>query len=143
MEKNFKTRIMVFGTFDILHKGHLNFFKQARALAKNPFLIVSIARDTNVKKIKGQKPMLSQYQRLADVETCRLVDRGVLGGANAYLPHIIKEHPSIIALGYDQTAYVDNLKRDLGKAGVKVIIRRLKAYKPKIYKSSLYKRKSL
>lgn len=136
-----KTRIMVFGTFDILHEGHLNFFKQARALAKNPYLIVSIARDQNVKKIKGRRPTLNQGQRLAAVKTSQLVDRSVLGGLKTYLAHIKKEHPGIIALGYDQTAYVDNLKRDLAKAGIKPKIRRLKAYKPKIHKSSLLKRK--
>ena len=41
---------MVFGTFDGLHKGHLNFFKQAKKLAQKSFLIVSIARDLNVLK---------------------------------------------------------------------------------------------
>ena len=41
---------MVFGTFDILHQGHLDFFKQARKLVANPFLVVSVARDVNVKK---------------------------------------------------------------------------------------------
>ena len=39
---------MVFGTFDGLHKGHINFFQQAVKLAKNSYLIVSIARDKNV-----------------------------------------------------------------------------------------------
>ena len=50
---NHKVKIMAFGTFDILHAGHLNFFKQARKLSKYPFLIVSVARDVNVKKIKN------------------------------------------------------------------------------------------
>jgi cytidyltransferase-like protein len=53
MLKPWKTIVMVFGTFDFLHKGHLNFFKQARSLAKNPYLIASVARDYNVKRIKG------------------------------------------------------------------------------------------
>ena len=52
-----KTRIMVFGTFDGIHRGHLHFFKQARGLVKNPYLIVSVARDVNVKRIKGRKEM--------------------------------------------------------------------------------------
>ena len=38
-----KTRIMVFGTFDGLHKGHLDFFKQAKNFIENSFLIVSIS----------------------------------------------------------------------------------------------------
>lgn len=134
---------MVFGTFDFLHQGHLNFFKQARSLAKKPFLVVSVGRDVNVKKNKGQEPTLNQYQRLAEVKACGLVDKAVLGGVKTYLPHIKKEHPSIIALGYDQTAYVDNLKQKLARAGINAKIRRLNAYKPKIYKSSLRKNKGL
>jgi len=53
-----RTKIMVFGTFDGLHKGHLNFFWQARKLAVDSFLVVSIARDKNVIKIKGKSPLL-------------------------------------------------------------------------------------
>ena len=39
-------RIMVFGTFDIIHAGHEDLFRQARALAEDPHLIVSVARDS-------------------------------------------------------------------------------------------------
>src|SRR5882724_4489406 len=104
-----RIRIMVFGTFDILHEGHLNFFKQARKLVKNPYLIVSIARDVNVKKIKLKKTSHSEKQRLSFVKKSDLVDKAVLGGKTNYLKHIIKEKPNIIALGYDQVAYVDVL----------------------------------
>jgi cytidyltransferase-like protein len=38
-----RKKIMVFGTFDGLHEGHLVFLKQARKLTEKPFLIVSIA----------------------------------------------------------------------------------------------------
>jgi FAD synthetase len=125
-----------------LHKGHLNFFKQARRLSKNPYLIVSVARDLNVKKIKGRKPGILEKQRLAKIRKCPLVDKAVLGGVKNYLPHIIKENPAIIALGYDQRAYVKNLKVLLAKKGLKVKIARLKPYHPKIYKSSLVNRRN-
>ncbi len=131
------TRIMVFGTFEVLHKGHLNFFKQARALAKNPFLIVSVARDVNVKKIKGRLPQNREKIRFSAVKACPLVNKAVLGGVNSYLPHILKEKPQIIALGYDQTAYVGSLKSNLKEKGLIVKIFRLKPYKKTVYKSSL------
>jgi FAD synthetase len=134
-----KTKIMVFGTFDILHKGHLNFFKQARKLSKNPFLIVSVARDLNVKKIKGQKPLHNLRQRLTAVKKCHGVNMAVLGGIKNHLTHILKLKPQIIALGYDQKAYVNNLAKDLLQKGLKVKVLRLKAYKPHVYKSSLIK----
>ena len=54
-DKNTK-RIMIFGTFDIVHEGHADLFRQARALASNPYLIVSVARDTGAERIKRIKP---------------------------------------------------------------------------------------
>lgn len=139
MDKNRKKTIMAFGTFDILHKGHLNFFKQARKLSKNLFLTVSVARDANVKKIKGHKTRFNQKQRLAAVKKCGLVDKAVLGAAKNYLGHIIKERPDVVALGYDQKAYTKDLKKLLNQKGLKVKIARLKSFYPKVYKSSLVK----
>jgi len=130
---------MVFGTFDGLHKGHKNFFKQAQKLAAKSFLIVSVARDKNVIRIKGKYPVLNEKQRIRLVKKCKLVDKVVLSGIKNYLPHIIKEHPDIIALGYDQKFYVQNLKKDLKNKGLIVKIVRLKPFKEKIYKSHLLK----
>jgi FAD synthetase len=135
-----KHKIMVFGTFDGLHEGHLNLFKQARMLAKNPFLVVSIARDRNVFRIKGQYPKLNEKERMGLLKECILADRVVLSGVENHIPHILKERPDIIALGYDQKAYVKNLKKDLKKRGLLVKIVRLKPYKEKIYKNSLLKK---
>lgn len=138
-----KVKILVFGTFDGLHKGHLDFFKQARKLAERSFLIVSVARDKNVKRIKGQAPKLGEEKRLALIKKCILVNRAVLAGLENYLPHILKESPNIIALGYDQKAYVKNLKEDLKNKGLIVKIMRLKSYKEHIYKNHLLKERNL
>ncbi len=135
------TKIMAFGTFDILHPGHIHFFQQAKKLAKNPFLIVSVARDVNVKKIKGRKPDLAEKSRLNVISHLPLVDKAVLGGKGDFLPHILKEKPNIIALGYDQAAYTRNLARKLLKKGLKVKITRLKPYRSRLYKSSILKQR--
>lgn len=134
---------MVFGTFDGLHKGHIDFFKQARAKSKNPFLVVSIARDINVKKIKGKAPHNNESKRLTLVKGNKLVDKVVLSGKSNYLPHIVKEKPDIIALGYDQKNYTKNLRKDLKKRGLKTKIVRLKPHKEHIYKNSLLKKNKL
>ncbi|KKP87327.1 MAG: FAD synthase [Parcubacteria group bacterium GW2011_GWC1_35_8] len=131
---------MVFGTFDGVHKGHLSFFRQAKKLAKKSFLIVSIARDKNVKEIKKGKPKFSEKERLALVKKIKFIDKVVLAGKIKYLPHILKEKPDIIALGYDQKAYVKNLKKDLKNKGILVKIVRLKPYKKEIYKNHLLKK---
>jgi FAD synthetase len=135
--RNKKNRILVFGTFDILHPGHENFFRQARKLVNHPFLIVSIARDANVKKIKGKKPIHSEKLRLQKVKQHPLVDKAVLGELKDYIGHIIELKPDLLALGYDQTAYTEGLADKLFVKGNKVPIVRLKAFKPKRYKTSL------
>jgi FAD synthetase len=139
-ETNQRKRIMVFGTFDGLHPGHLFFFKSARKLAKKSFLIVSIARDKNVFRIKGAKPGKNERARMRLVKKNKLADKVVLAGAKNYLSHILKEKPDIIALGYDQRAYVKNLKKDLKNKGFSVKIVRLKPYKKHIFKNHLLKK---
>lgn len=136
MLKNQKVKIMVFGTFDIVHKGHVHFFGQARKLAKNPFLIVSIARDANVTRIKGKKPVHNERLRLQTVKKNTLVDRVVLGAMHNYLAHIVKEKPGIIALGYDQKNYTEGLREKLAQKGLAVKVVKLKPHRPHIYKTS-------
>lgn len=136
-----KKKIMVFGTFDGLHKGHLNFFKQAKKISQNSFLIVSVARDVNVLKIKGEYPVLNEKKRIVLLKNCKSVDKVVLSGIKDHIPHIVKERPDVIALGYDQKAYVKNLKKELKNKGVMVKIVRLKSYKEKLYKNHLLRKK--
>lgn len=104
-------------------------------------MIVSIARDKNVIRIKGEKPEFSEKERYALVKKNKFVDKVVLSGKTKYLPHILKEKPDIIALGYDQKAYVQELKKDLKNKDISLKIIRLKPYKEKIYKNHLLKEK--
>jgi FAD synthetase len=130
-------KVMVFGTFDGLHPGHLSFFKQARALNPQVHLVVSVARDKNVLKIKKRHPVFGEKKRVRELKKSKLVHKVILGGEKNYFLHIQKENPDVIALGYDQRAYVSNLKRDLKKKNMKTKVVRLKPYKKSVYKSSL------
>ncbi|OGI86050.1 hypothetical protein A3A01_01515 [Candidatus Nomurabacteria bacterium RIFCSPLOWO2_01_FULL_39_17] len=134
-----RTKIMVFGTFDGLHQGHLDFFRQAKKLSKRSFLIASISRDKNVYKIKKVRPIFSEKQRAILTKKCKLVNRVVLAGIKNHLPHILKERPDIIALGYDQRNYTKSLKKDLKNKGLVVNIVRLKPYKKHTFKNHLLK----
>ena len=147
------TRIMVFGTFDIIHPGHEDFFAQARALAHStdsmnspqassgqanePYLIVSVARDSAAARTRGGAPRHHEAERLAAIAAHPLVDRAVMGDELGYIEHIVSEKPDVIALGYDQKGeYVENLARDLSKTNLRVKLVRLKAFKPELYKTS-------
>ena len=131
------TRIMVFGTFDMIHAGHEDLFRQARALAKEPYLIVSVARDEVAERIKGFRPRHAEEERRAMVAAHTLVDEAVLGDVQGYVGHIRANIPDVIALGYDQTGeYVETLDNDLREAGLHARIMRLSAFKPEVYKTS-------
>jgi FAD synthetase len=128
---------MVFGTFDILHEGHLNFFAQARGLAPDPQLIVSVARDASTERIKGESPKNNELFRMKNVEASHMVDEVVLGDREGFIAHIVSARPDIIALGYDQKSqYVTELQAELDRVGLKTQVVRLKPYKPHIYKTS-------
>jgi FAD synthetase len=97
--------VLASGVFDLLHLGHVRFLEEAkRNGGKNAKLIVVIARDSTVEKAKGKKPIMSEDQRRALVESLKVVDSAVLGYVNFDIGDVIdKVKPDVIALGYDQT----------------------------------------
>src|SRR3989344_2002268 len=132
--------VMVFGAFDGLHPGHLDFFRQAKKYGDS--LIVSVGTDKNVEKIKGKKPLFSQKERLSLVLSCRMVDKAVLGAEEDFYEPIRKIAPDIICLGYDQWASEQEAKGELLKVGLKTRIVRLKPYKKNSAKSTYLKKRS-
>ena len=130
-------RIMVFGTFDMIHAGHEDFFRQARALDPEPYLIVSVARDKVVERIKGERPRRGENERLEDVVNHPGVDDALLGDEEGHMRHIRAVSPDIVALGYDQAGeYVDHLEEELRAAYLPTEVIRLKPYQPEMYKTS-------
>jgi FAD synthetase len=148
-----KVKVMVFGTFDLLHPGHINFFQQAKKLVtrrrqgfgeRGNFLIVSVGRDENIKKFKGFLPVHNQRTRLNNIRKLSIVNKAVLASLKNPWSHILREKPDIIALGYDQKIYVDkgglnHFRMLLQKKNIDCQVVRLKSFKPKIYKSSIIK----
>ena len=130
-------RVLVFGTFDGIHPGHEDFFRQAKS--KGDFLIVVVARDVNVKKIKGKLPKIEEKKRLAEVKKIEYVDQAVLGDKKDKYKIIKKLKPDVICLGYDQEVDLEGLKRKLQEFGLSAKIYTLKSYKSSLYKSSKLK----
>ena len=121
----------------MIHAGHEDFFRQARSLGVEPFLIVSVARDAAAKRHRGVMPQKNENERLAQLAAHPFVDHAVLGDEEGYIGHILEERPDIIALGYDQSGeYVDSLESDLREAGLVTKIVRLKPFMEEIYKTS-------
>lgn len=122
--------VMAFGTFDFLHSGHIYYLKGAKALGDR--LVVVVARDRNVRIIKGKEPLNGEKDRLQLVKQLRFVDKAVLGDRIVRKWRVIKRfRPTAIALGYDQWASVPSLRKELDEKGLNPTIVRIKAFKPK------------
>lgn len=129
-------KVLVFGTFDVFHGGHINFLKTAKR--QGNFLVVVVARDKTVGTVKGRLPINKEESRLEKIKKSGLADEVILGGLKNKYAVIKKINPDVICIGYDQSAFVDKLEENLFANGFKnVKIKRLKAFKSDIYKSSL------
>jgi FAD synthetase len=128
---------MAFGTFDILHPGHISYLREASRHGK---LIVVVSRDRSVMRIKHRKPVFGQSSRLATVAALRFVHRAVLGGT-ARKPTdmyriILKFRPDTLVFGYDQKADLPRIREFLEKNGIRPKIIRAKPFNKNYYKSS-------
>ncbi len=132
--------VLAFGTFDLLHDGHRSFLKQAAKLGTA--LVVAVSRDANVRRLKGRLPVRNERHRLAAVATLPFVTKAVLASADPSRRYafIKRVRPSVIALGYDQTHYTENLPAELAKRGIRVRVVRLKPHHPRRYKTSILRR---
>ena len=129
--------MIAFGTFDPLHAGHRDFFRQAKDLAD--YLIVVVARDSSVRVNKERESWQDEETRVGCIEGLDEADEVLLGKEwplNDKYSLLSELEFDVLVLGYDQKpsneAVVEELKKR-GKSGVEVV--RLKAYKPEKYKS--------
>lgn len=104
--------VLASGVFDLLHIGHVRFLEDAKkAGGASAKLVVIIAKDTTVERIKGRKPIMSEDQRLALVESLKVVDEAVMGYEGLDIGEVIdKIKPDVIALGWDQDEMENQVK---------------------------------
>ena len=88
------------GVFDLLHIGHINMLKRAKELVD--VLIVIIATDDTVKKMKNREPLHKQEWRKDVISSLRYVDAAIIGEEKEFRIPLIKIDPDVIFLGYDQ-----------------------------------------
>jgi D-beta-D-heptose 7-phosphate kinase/D-beta-D-heptose 1-phosphate adenosyltransferase len=83
-------RIVVNGTFDVLHSGHLALLNHARSLGD--FLVVAIDSDRRVQELKGtSRPINTQTERQELLSNLRAVDEVKIFDSDQELVDIITE----------------------------------------------------
>lgn len=94
-------KVMVNGTFDILHRGHIELLNYAKSLGDQ--LLVAIDTDRRVTELKGiGRPINNQEDRKLFLYNLRAVDIVMLFDSKEELVNIMKEYqPDIYVKGSD------------------------------------------
>ena len=130
-------KVMAFGTFDLLHAGHLHYLNGAKKLGD--YLVVVLTTDENVKKSKGKIPVNGQQHRKELVASLKMVDEAIVGEEKDYYKMVGKIKPDVIALGYDQAERKEKVEQELKKWGFDIEVVRITPFKEDQHKSSKIK----
>ena len=101
-------RIWMDGAFDMMHYGHVNAFRQGRALGTH--LVVGVNSDASIAQCKGP-PVMNDSERLAMIEACKFVDEVVPNVPYvmdaAYVAWVIKAYKIDYVVHGDDPCIVD------------------------------------
>lgn len=91
--------VIVNGTFDILHVGHLKLLEYAKSLGDH--LTVAIDTDRRIKTKKGQsRPINNEYERKTMLEHLKSVDKVIIFDSDEELIELVK-NSDIMVKGSD------------------------------------------
>jgi FAD synthetase len=127
--------VMTFGTFDLLHPGHLYYLSEAKKLWD--YLITVVARDETVESVKWKQPRENENIRLKKLTNSGLVDKVLLGSLTDHFAMILEMKPDILCFGYDQRSFNDDRLSQYLKwhqFNPQIVI--LPSFKPEKWKSS-------
>lgn len=130
------TKILIFGVFDGIHKGHEDFLKQTRTYGD--YIIAAVAQDENVEILKGKKPKKDLETRKRELRTTGLIDEAISGDIDLSSWNVIEKYkPDIVVLGYDQKVMGNALQEFLKERCSDIEIKITKPYKPEKHHSSI------
>jgi FAD synthetase len=136
--------VLASGAFDLLHYGHVYYLSEAKkAGGEDAKLVVIVAKDRTVERLKGAKPIIPEDQRRAVVESLKVVDEAILGYEDMDMLRVIdKVKPDIIALGYDEEKIEKQLKKLLEEKHLNIQVHRIAHFTERdLVSSSKIKRK--
>ena len=109
-------RVITYGTFDLLHYGHINLLRRARELGD--YLIVGLSSDEFNRNEKGKECYFSFEQRKTMLEAVRFVDQVIPeSNWNQKRRDVHEYDVDIFVIGDDWRGEFDYLEEE----GVKVV----------------------
>ena len=100
------TTVITFGTFDVLHVGHLRILQRSRALGDR--LIVGVSSDALNFAKKNRNAVFSQEERCELVANLRCVDEVFVEESLELKRHYIEQHAAgVLVMGDDWSGKFD------------------------------------
>jgi FAD synthetase len=127
--------VFIGGGFEIIHYGHVYTIEKAKSLGD--VLVVSVARDSTIRRRKKRKPLLGERDRVRLLSSLREVDAAILGVHGNIYVTLEKVGPDLVALGYDQYHLEKDVQKEAGDRGLKIKVVRLDSPYPKLKTSDL------
>jgi len=95
-------RIIVNGSFDIIHLGHIRLLQYAKSFP-GAYVYVLIDSDRRIKELKGKdRPINTEYERVSLLAALKSVDRVDMFDTDDELINLIREYkPDIMVKGSD------------------------------------------
>lgn len=116
-------KVMISGTFDIVHTGHIFLINQAAKIGE---VHVIVARDSSVKNFKGRPPIFPEKQRLAIIRSVKNVKWAELGSdTEDWVLRIVEVCPDLFLLGPNQYGDPDEYEKKVAERGCDTMFRRL------------------
>jgi cytidyltransferase-like protein len=129
--------VFIGGGFEVIHYGHVYTIGKAKALGDA--LVVSVARDSTIRRRKKREPLIGEEDRVKLLSSLREVDAAILGVEGDIYETLKKVSPDVVALGYDQYHIANEVRKEASKRGLKVKVVRLDSPYPGIKTSALLK----
>lgn len=106
-------KVFVSGCYDILHGGHVQFFREAKALGDH--LTVCFASDKVLFEHKNRRASIPQEHKLALITSMEMVDEAVVGDSDElgldFKDHFLRLKPDVLVVTEDDQ--YEGLKREL------------------------------
>jgi glycerol-3-phosphate cytidylyltransferase len=102
-------RVVTFGTFDVLHIGHINILERSKALGN--YLIVGVSSDQLNFSKKKRFPIYDQAQRIKIIQSLKFVDEVFLEESLALKRQYLSTYSAdILVMGDDWSGKFDEFK---------------------------------
>ena len=115
-----RKKVFVSGCYDMLHSGHVAFFKEA---AQYGDLYVGIGSDDTIRELKERKTINTQEERLYMVRAIRYVKEAFINSGNGIMDFkedVIKLKPDIFFVNSD--GYTPEKKQFCKEQGIELLV---------------------